>query len=205
MSNPVVGTNKSTDEVSRDRVLSDKELAAIWNACSEDDYGRILRLLALTGQRREEVAAIAHSEINGTLWTLSAARTKNGREHEVPLSDQALNIIESVPRRDDRDLLFGAGAGPFSGFSKAKAAMDTRLGKKVAPWRLHDLRRTAATGMARLGVQPHVIEAVLNHISGHKAGVAGVYNRATYRTEKEAALKLWAEHVQQIASADEAH
>lgn len=203
-SNPVVGTNKSTDEVSRDRVLSDDELAAIWNACGEDDYGRILRLLTLTGQRREEVAAMADSEINGALWTLSAARTKNGREHEVPLSDQALNIIASIPRREERGLLFGAGAGPFSGFSKAKSAMDVRLGKKVAPWRLHDLRRTAATGMARLGVQPHVVEAVLNHISGHKAGVAGVYNRATYRAEKAAALKLWAEHVQQIASTAEA-
>lgn len=202
-SNPVIGTNKSTDEVSRDRVLSDAELATIWNACGEDDYGRILRLLTLTGQRREEVAAIADSEINGELWTLSAARTKNGREHEVPLSDLALNIIKSIPRRDKRDLLFGTGAGPFSGFSKAKAAMDSRLGKKVSPWRLHDLRRTAATGMARLGVQPHVIEAVLNHISGHKAGVAGVYNRATYRTEKSAALKLWAEHIQRILSEGE--
>lgn len=201
--NPVIGTNKSIDEASRDRVLSDHELAAIWKACSEDDYGRILRLLALTGQRREEVAAIADSEINGVLWTLSAARTKNGREHEVPLSDHALKIIESIPRRDERDLLFGAGAGPFSGFSKAKAAMDARLGSKVAPWRLHDLRRTAATGMARLGVQPHVIEAVLNHISGHKAGVAGIYNRATYRTEKAEALKLWAEHVQRIVSEGE--
>jgi integrase len=203
-SNPVVGVNKATAEVSRDRVLSDDEMAAIWNACGDDDYGRIVRLLALTGQRREEVAAIADSEINGALWTIPGPRAKNGREHEVPLSGLALDIIQSVPRREERDMLFGAGDGPFSGWSRAKTALDARLGKKLTPWRLHDLRRTAATGMAHLGVQPHVVEAVLNHISGHKAGVAGVYNRATYRAEKAAALALWAEHVQRIASAAEA-
>jgi len=199
-SNPVVGTNKATDEVSRDRVLTDDELAAIWNACWDDDYGRIVRLLALTGQRREEVAAIADGEIRGTLWTLPAVRAKNGRVHEIPLSDLALDIITSAPRREGRAMLFGAGGGPFSGWSKAKAALDARLGSEFVPWRIHDLRRTVATGMARLGVLPHVVEAVLNHVSGHKSGVAGIYNRATYRNEKREALALWAAHIQKITS-----
>jgi integrase len=119
----------------------------------------------------------------------------------VPLSAAATAIIEAQPRRGDRDLIFGERKGPFQGWSKAKTALDKTIAEKagengrVAPWRLHDVRRTVATRMADHGVQPHIIEALLNHVSGHKAGVAGVYNRATYEREKRAVLARWADHV----------
>ncbi|QRM28680.1 site-specific integrase [Microvirga sp. VF16] len=198
--NPVVGTNKAADEISRDHVLKDQELAAIWKACRDDDHGRIVRLLLLTGQRRAEVGALGWSEIDEAqaLWTIPRERTKNGLPHDVPLSDAALDILRDAPRRDGRGLVFGDGAGGFQGWSKAKAALDKRIieaGKKVRPWRLHDIRRTVATRLGELGILPHVIEAILNHVSGHKAGVAGVYNRATYAKEKRQALAHWAAHV----------
>jgi integrase len=211
--NPVVGTNRQTDEKARDRVLSDAELVAIWNA-STGDYGGIVRLLILTAQRRDEVGAIARSELDlaGRKWTIPSARTKNGREHEIPLSDSALVILKAATARkgrEGREAVFGdsEGGNGFSGWSKAKAALDQRMAdaaagtkekKKPVPWRVHDIRRTVATRMADLGVLPHVIEAVLNHISGHKAGVAGVYNRALYSAEKRQALDLWAAHVEAL-------
>ena len=202
--NPVDGTNKASEEQPRDRVLSDAELAAIWNADTPGDYGNIVKLLALTAQRREEIGSLRWSELEGegekALIALPAERTKNNRQHDVPLSKAARSILDDIPKRGERDLIFGEGAGGFSGWSKAKAAMDERLGKAVKPWTLHDLRRTAATRMADLGVQPHVIEAALNHVSGHKGGVAGIYNRSTYAAEKRAALDLWAGHIKIIAA-----
>jgi len=207
--NPVVGTNKQTDEKSRDRVLSDGELVAIWKACRDDDYGAIIRLLILTGQRRDEVGSIAKSEIdlNGRKWTIEGARTKNSLTHEVWLSDPALAILRQAIKRErvaDRDLIFGETGRGFSGWSKARAALDKRIAeqtkKKVAEWRLHDIRRSVATKMADIGILPHVIEAVLNHISGHKAGVAGIYNRAQYAPEKRQALDQWGAHVEALAA-----
>jgi integrase len=198
--NPVVGTNRSVPERSRERVLSDLEVKAIWAACAEDDYGRIVRLLILTGQRRDEVGSMRWEEVDteAALWRIPGERTKNHRPHEVPLSSPALAILQSIPRREERAFVFGDGSGPFQGWSKARAGLDRRLvkaGHQLAPWRLHDLRRTVATRMAELGVQPHVIEAVLNHVSGHRAGVAGIYNRALYAAEKRDALERWAQHV----------
>ena len=198
--NPVVGTNKATEEVSRDRVLTSDELSLIWRHAGEGDYGAIVRLLILTGQRREEVGGILWSEIDlkSALWRIASDRTKNARPHEVPLSQPALDILGARARVDGRALVFGL-RGPFSGWSKAKEALDRRmaseLGHAPSAWRLHDIRRTFATRLADLGVQPHVIEAVLNHVSGHKAGIAGVYNRASYANEKRVALDLWAEYV----------
>ena len=197
--NPVAATNRPQEPVSRDRVLSDGELREIWNACQDDDYGRIVKLLLLTGQRRDEIAALEWSEIDldAALITLPKERTKNKRAHDVPLSDLALSILPSP--RHGRELVFGEGEGPFTGFSAAKRRLDERINaaraKPMPEWRLHDLRRTAATRLADLGVQPHIIEALLNHVSGHKAGVAGIYNRAAYAPEKRAALTLWAEHI----------
>ena len=203
--NPVVGVNKATDENSRERVLSDDELRAVWECAGAGDYGAIVRLLILTGQRREEVGGLRWSELDlpKGLWRIGAERAKNGRAHEVPLSTAAIGILQARERRDGRALVFGEGMGPFQGWSTAKALLDKRIaqaGGKGNPWRLHDLRRTVATRMADLGTQPHVIEAVLNHISGHKGGVAGIYNRAAYADEKRQALALWADRVDALAS-----
>ncbi|WP_246689459.1 site-specific integrase [Methylobacterium sp. WL19] len=193
--NPVVGVPKPAPEERRARVLTEDEIKAVLGACRDDDFGRIVRLLLLTGQRRDEVAGMAWAEIDlvGAVWKLPAERVKNGLPHDVPLSGAALVLLTEAPRLEGRTLVFGQGEGGFQGFSRAKAAHDKRSG--VTGWRLHDLRRTAATGMNELGVLPHVVEAVLNHISGHRAGVAGIYNRAIYATEKRTALDLWAAEV----------
>jgi integrase len=167
----------------------------------DDQYGAIVRLLVLTGQRREEIGGLRWSEMDlvRRVISLPGERTKNGRPHEIPVTAAVIAVIEAQPRRGARDLIFGDGSGSFQGWSRAKAALDKRIAKSagnaLAPWRLHDVRRTVATSMADLGVQPHVVEAVLNHVSGHKAGVAGVYNRSLYAAEKRAALELWAIHV----------
>jgi integrase len=202
--NPVVGTRKPADEVARDRVLTGEELSLIWRHAGDADFGAIVRLLILTGQRREEVAAMTWAEVDvkGATWRIGSERTKNARPHEVRLSEPALEVLRARLQSDGRELVFGS-RGPFSGWSKAKASLDARmsaaLGRALPPWRLHDIRRTVATRLADLGVQPHVVEAVLNHVSGHKAGVAGVYNRAAYANEKRVALDLWAEHVAALA------
>jgi len=194
--NPVFGTNKQSKAKSRERILTDDELVAVWIAAPASDFGRIVKLLMLTGQRREEIAALQRSEIGDGVLALPAARTKNSRAHDVPLSPQALTVLGDQPERVGREHVFGEGEGGFSGFSSAKDRLDKASG--VTDWTLHDLRRTMATRMGDLGVQPHVIEAILNHVSGHKAGVAGVYNRSTYATEKRAALDLWGAHVQTL-------
>jgi integrase len=198
--NAAMGTNLATENGPRKRVLSDMELATIWKAAPDNDYGRIIKLLMLTGQRREEIGALRWSEIDteAKQITLPPARTKNGVEHVIPLSDAALAIL-AIPRL--RDLVFGHGANGLSGWSRGKTALDRAC--EVKDWTVHDLRRSAATGMADIGVQPHIIEAVLNHVSGHKAGVAGIYNRSTYATEKRAALDLWASHIRLIVAQSE--
>jgi integrase len=207
--NPVVGTKRRTKETPRDRVLSDSELVAIWKACNGDDHGLIVRLLILTGQRRDEVGAMTRSEISiaDRKWSIPRERTKNGRPHSVALSDPAIAILTTALKREgreDREAVFGEGNSGrgFSGWSKCKERLDARIAEatqaKPADWRLHDLRRTAATRMAELGVLPHVIEACLNHISGHKAGIAGVYNRAVYAAETRTAFDLWGAHVEAL-------
>jgi integrase len=209
--NPVVGTNKATEEVARDRVLTGDELSLIWRHVGEGDYGAIVRLLILTGQRREEVGGMLWSEIDlgAAMWRIAGERTKNARPHEVPLSAPALGVLRGLERREARAFVFGSRGGPFQGWSNAKVALDTRmsaeLGRAPIAWRLHDIRRTVATRMADVGVQPHVIEAVLNHISGHKAGVAGVYNRATYAAEKRQAVDMWGSHVAELVEGRESN
>jgi integrase len=201
--NPVEGTNKNK-EGTRERVLTGAELAKVWLACPDDPYGRIVKLLMLTGQRREEIGGLQWHEVKKDMLALPGTRTKNGRPHDVPLSNMALQVLEAQPAIVGRDIVFGIGKGGFSGWSKAKGKLDAAC--KVRNWTLHDLRRTAATKMADLGVQPHIIEAVLNHVSGHKAGVAGIYNRSAYAAEKRAALDLWAGHLQvEIAKASGAN
>ena len=200
--NPVIGTARNKEH-SRTRVLEPAELGLIWRALGNDHFGAIIKLLALTGQRAGEIAALRWSEIHDDMIVLPADRTKNHRAHVVPLSGPASEIIKAQPRRmtsaGERDLIFGLADGPFSGWSNSKEKLDARItevtGKTLPHWTPHDLRRTAATGMAELGVQPHIIEAALNHVSGHKAGVAGIYNRSSYEREKRQALDLWAEHL----------
>jgi len=194
--NPVIGTNKAVDETPRDRVLTHAEIRTVWQGtAAPHDFDAVVRLLLLTGQRREEVASMAWSELDldDSLWHLPKERTKNGRPHIVPLSDTAMSILAARPRRSERDLVFGHGRGGFSGWSQSKKRLDSRI--NLPPWRIHDLRRTFVTGLYEIGVQPHVVEAAVNHISGHRAGVVGVYNRAEYLPEKRRALADWADHL----------
>jgi integrase len=192
--NPVVGTEPPAAETTRDRVLAPHEMAAVWRACGKvGEFGTIVRLLLLTGQRREEVAGMTWGEIDGALWVLPATRTKNKVEHEVPLPQQAMTLLPEM--RPQRTHVFGRGRkGGYSGFSRSKARLDAAIAKDhdLRPWRVHDLRRSCATHMHEIGIEPHIVEAVLNHISGHKGGIAGTYNRARYREQKRTALQRWA-------------
>ena len=191
-------------EAARVRVLSDDELGKVWKAAAGrgDRYGAIVKLLVLTGARREEIGALLWSEIDLGRATIAlpASRTKNNRPHEIPLSAPALAILEAQPRREGRDYVFGTRHG-FNGWAAGKASLDRRA--EIAPWVIHDLRRTISTVMHdRLGVMPHIVEAVLGR-AGHRSGLAGVYNRAGYTTEKRRALDLWAEHVLAIVEGRE--
>jgi len=211
--NPVQGTAKLDEGGSRERTLTQQELAELWSALRNEpnaQFADIVRLLVLTGQRRDEIGSLRWSEIERGLIVLPPERTKNLRQHEVPLSRQAKAILEHQPKRKGRDFIFGIGELGFSGWSDCKARLDqaslaarrkhSRKAKAMPDWRLHDLRRSCATGMAELGVQPHIIEAVLNHISGHKGGVAGIYNRAKYSDEMRSALQRWADYLDKITA-----
>jgi integrase len=202
--NAAMHTNKNAEK-SRDRVLSNNELKAIWNALPDNDYGAIVRLLILTAQRASEIADLRWSEIDldRNIIVLPSSRTKNNRVHVVPMTATVRAILEARPRRDGRDFVFGVGERGFSGWSKSKARLDAAL--NIAPFVIHDFRRGAATGMAEIGISPHIIESVLNHVSGHKGGVAGVYNRAAYEAEKATALARWAQHVAAIVDGRESN
>lgn len=176
-------------EKSRERVLSGDELKAIWNACGDDRNGGVVKLLMLTGQRAGEVGLLQWSEVLEDQIVLPPERTKNRRLHTVPLSDLAKTVLSNFPRADG----FVFGRKGYNNWRKTKLYLDEYSG--VKNWTFHDFRRTVATGMADLGVQPHIIEAVLNHVSGHKAGVAGIYNRSSYTGEKRDALNIWGEHI----------
>jgi integrase len=192
--------NKAAEKPSRERVLSDQELVQIWHATPDNYYGAIVRLLLLLGQRRDEVGSMRWSQIdlNERTWTIPPERTKNRKAHVVPLSDLAVTIIETIGERADRDLVFGSGAGGYSGWSHSKRDLDQAAKIKEPPWVLHDLRSTVATGLQRLGVRLEVAEAVLNHVSGSRGGIVGVYQRHDWKDEKRAALNAWSEHVQSL-------
>ena len=132
-------------------------------------------------------------DLDKALWSLPGSRTKNRKPHAVALSTQAVAILEALPRREGRDHVFGEGDGPFSGWSRCKVRLARRCG--VAGFTLHDLRRSAGTWMHEIGTEPHIVEAILNHYSGHKGGVAGIYNRATYGPQKARAMQAWADHL----------
>jgi integrase len=200
--NPVIGTRTPAGAPARDHVLSIDELIAVWHACEDDDYGCIIRLLILTGARANEIGGICQSELNldaGT-WHLPKERSKNHRAHQIVLPRLARNLLQRVAPTMGRDQLFGNRAAGFTGWPQAKTRLDQRLGDSVRSWRVHDLRRSAATHMGDLGIAPHIIEACLNHYSGHRRGVGGVYNRARYDREVTAALERWARHIDAMVS-----
>jgi integrase len=203
--NPVFATNRPYDRKGRERVLTEQEIAQVWRAAGDDSYGTIVKLLILTGARREEIGSLRWDEVDFTarVIRLPPERVKNGRPHDIPLSGPALARLHATPQIAGRDPVFGSGANGLGAYSIPKKALDQRIAEArqaagadpMAPWVLHDLRRSVATHMAEIGIAPHIVEAVLNHVSGHKAGVAGIYNRAAYDKEKRAALTLWADHV----------
>jgi integrase len=196
-SNPATHINLNSERA-RDRVLSDAELGKIWHALPERDYGDIVRLLMLSGQRLSEVGDLRWDEIDldRSVIVLPPQRTKNGRQHVIPLSAPAAAILKARPP-NGRALVFGSGQGGFSGWGASKARLDAAV-QITPPWVIHDLRRTCATRMADLGVQPHIVEQILNHVSGFRAGVAGVYNKSVYQREVVTALERWAEHLMSI-------
>jgi integrase len=197
--------------VARDRELTENEIRWLWSATENigQPFGPLVRLLLLTGARREEIARMTWNELSndGATLVIPASRTKNRRPHLLDLPRAAQEILGNIKHIAGKPayVFTTNGKTPVSGFSKIKTRLDhailaaakdeRRKEVMVPPWRLHDLRRTAATGMAAIGVQPHVIEAVLNHVSGHRAGVAGIYNRFDYRNEKREALEHWATRV----------
>lgn len=208
--NPLAAMAKPDAPAARQRVLTDEELVTVWNATADltKPYGAYFRLLILTGQRRGEVAGMDWAELDrgAALWTIPADRAKNGVAHLVPLSPQATAEIRSLVPEGMTEwpksgFVFSKTKGvALNSFSQAKAELDAAVtealeDKPLPAWRVHDLRRTVATGLQRLGVRFEVTEAVLNHVSGAKGGVAGIYQRHDWKDEKRAALDAWARHI----------
>lgn len=210
-----------TAERSRDRVLTDEEITALWHGAESMGwpFGKMFQVLLLTGQRREEVAGMAWSEMDlaNKVWTLPRARVKTDKAHDVPLSDAVVAILERLPRLDGAGYVFTTnGRNPVSGFSKGKETLDGKMrahlrkraadiagdatGVDMAPWRIHDIRRTVASGMAKLGISLAVIEKILNHTSGSFGGIVGVYQRHEFADEKRRALDAWAGYVMTLVS-----
>jgi integrase len=203
-SSPVDNVRTPTSETPRDRVLDDDELRTLWAEAEKlgSPFGPALQLLILSGQRLGEVAGMRWDEIDtaARLWSLPKERVKNAKAHTVPLSPQALAIIEGMPRIEGCPYVFTANTRtPVSGFSKIKRRLDSRL-PDMAPWRLHDIRRSTATGMARIGVDIIVVEKILNHMSGQLRGVVGTYQRHGFDDERRVALERWADHVGRLVS-----
>jgi len=211
---PCARVKSPSAEVSRERVLSNHELRLLWKATENlgYPYGSFTQLLLLTAQRRDEVSGLRRSELKSQdLWTISGSRTKNGLEHDVPLAPWTSAIVAAAPCiGTSKDFIFTVnGEAPISGYSGAKRKLETWMRDlggeggnastpEISRWTFHDLRRTTASGMARLGIPVHLIEAVLNHTGGEISGVSAVYNRYKYLDEKRWALESWAEHVRQV-------
>lgn len=209
---PFDGVKPPSPERARDRVLTNQEIVWFWRACDKlgQPFGPLYRFLLLTGQRLREGAEMTEGELRGDLWRIPASRVKNADEHTVPLSMAAKDVLESVQRISGKAgyVFTTTGASPVSGFTRAKQRLDRLMTEaanegrgagndliEMPPLTIHDLRRTAASGMAGLRFPPHIVEAVLNHRSGTRRGVAGVYNRHDYADEKKRALDAWAGYV----------
>jgi integrase len=207
---PVAALRPPTKEVARDRVLTDEEVIACWQAgaCEGFPFAQFTQLLILTGQRRGEIAGMRWSELDldKGVWTLPATRAKNATSHIVPLAPLAISILKSVPRFLGSNLVFTTtGTSPISGFGRLKERLDIAVGLDTEDWRFHDLRRTMATNMAMMRIQPHIIEAVLNHKTGIVSGVAATYNRHAYLDEKREALELWANRIEGLVAPKPGH
>ena len=196
MASPCIGIEAPTRETPRERVLSDDELCRLWRACEAvgGSAGTCVKLLILTGQRRSEIAGLRWSEIDGDLLILPSERMKGGKAHIVPLSTAAAALIGSVPRLD-ADAVFGRFLA--GNFARIKRALDAHMGD-VPRWTIHDLRRSVASGMARIGVAVPVIEKILAHRGGTFRGVAGTYQRHSFLPEMTIAMQRWADRVDQI-------
>jgi integrase len=200
--NPVIGTNDPGQGLqARDRVLSDRELAAVWNACREDDFGKIVKLLILTGCRRDEIGSLQWSEIDGEIMTIAATRSKNRKAHALTLPSMALDTLQSIQRRDSRDFIFGQRGNGFARWGYHTTALRERLGEMV-PFTLHDLRRSFRTGLGKLGVPPHIAELAINHT---RSGIEAVYDKHRYEREIGSALAQWAAHVAAIIEGRESN
>jgi integrase len=206
--NPMADLPKPGTAVKRDRVLTNAELAVVWKAAEKIGwpFGPIVRLLVVTGARREEVGSLAWSEIQpNDEIRLPAERNKSGELRVIPLSPAAIKLIKGLPHRGDH-VFTTNGTSSVSGWGKAKRALDAAAaelnGKPLAAWRLHDIRRTVATGLQRLGAGLQVIESVLGHVGGSRAGIVGVYQRHQFEAEKRAALEAWAIEVERIVRGD---
>jgi len=218
-SNPLVGLECPKPETPRDRFLKDAEIKALWQVATEQSwpFENVIKLLLLTGQRRDEVARMVWGEVNSDKheWDIPKERCKNKKAHTVDLHPEAVRLLDrlgepaAARRASNEEFVFSTtGRTPVSGYSKVKRRIDARmqeiLGDKFQPWRIHDLRRTAASGMAALGFQPHVIERVLNHVSGAQGGLVSVYQRHEYRDERKRAIMAWGDEVMRIVGSKEA-
>lgn len=204
---PIAGLKAPAKENARERVLTEDELIASWNAAVAEGFpfAAFVQVLILTGQRRGEVAGVRWSELDlaNRTWTIPAKRAKNATTHIVPLAPLAIDILKAVPRFLGSDLVFTTtGRTEISGFGRLKRRLEDAVGLEAEDWRLHDVRRTVATNMAMMGIQPHIIEAVLNHKTGIVSGVAAVYNRHAYLEEKREALEKWATRLAAFIEAD---
>jgi integrase len=214
---PIARMKLPTEEQTRDRVLSDDELRWLWAACEKLGwpFGPLVQLLILTAQRRDEVATMkwSHLALADKTWTIPREIAKNDVVHDVQLGDTAIAILRSLPHIGQAGLIFtSTGKTPVSGFSRAKQRLDEAMlaakreefgkqkGDAIPDWTLHDLRRTATTGMARLKIPPHVVDRILNHTSGTIRGVAAVYNRFAYLEERRAALEAWGRYVDNLVT-----
>jgi integrase len=195
-SNPMADMPRPASATKRERVLSDDELRAVWQASKQLGwpFGTAIQLLILTGARREEIGQLRWSEIDAQEIKLAGERTKNGESHGIPLSKAALSIIETANRIAGSAFVFSFnGTKPIVGWSQAKTRLDELA--KISPWRIHDLRRTTATGLQKLKTPLQVTEAILGHTAGSRAGIIGIYQRHDYADEKRAALEAWGAHV----------
>ena len=199
---PATGVERPHQEKERTRVLTDSEIRALWGACvGNGPFDPALKLMLLVGARRSEVSGIEWSELDDELntWTLPAARVKNKRECEFALSSQARALIQAQPRFAGCSYVFSTDArGPIIGWDKVRRRISTKAGIPADSWTLHDLRRTCASGMQKLGVPVPVIEKALNHVSGTFRGIVGVYQTHDYADEVRIALQRWADRVEEI-------